>query len=152
MNSKVPLLKMDERNLQIALRVIGVMYLITIVSMFGIFIYRQFSLGQSISEFEDFAVLMTVNVMFVLTGLLYFGAVPIQKLKIKSILLGYVGFVLLGSLFTYAKYNVFQNPGLSIPQLFDKLVIIFVICGLITLFLVIFSYLGKRKLDKELED
>ena len=60
--------------------------------------------------------------------------------------------IVLGSLFTYAKYNIFQSPGLSFEQLFDKLIAIFSISGLIVFFWVILSILGKRKLDKELED
>jgi len=84
--------------------------------------------------------------------LLYFGAVPIQKIKIKNILMAYAIIIVLGSAFTYAKYNIFQSSGLSLSQLFDKLIIIFSISGLIVLFFVIFSLLGKRRLEKELED
>ena len=66
--------------------------------------------------------------------------------------LGLIDTVVLGSVFTYVKYNIFQNYGLSIEQLFNKLFIIFSISGIIVLFFVIFSFLGKRKLDKELEE
>ncbi len=152
MKTKKPFLNMDERSKQIAYKVIAVMYFLTIIAMQGISIYRQFVLGQSIHDFEDLAIIMTINSLFIVSALLYFGAIPIQKLKIKSILLGYAVIVVLGSLFTYAKYNIFQSPGLSIQQLLDKLVIIFSISGLVVLFFVIFSILGKRKLDKELED
>ncbi len=37
-------------------------------------------------------------------------------------------------------------------QLFDKLIIIFAITGMQPLFLLMLYYLGKRKMDKELED
>jgi hypothetical protein len=143
---------MDERSKLIAYKVIAVMYFLTIIAIQGVVMYRQFALQQSISDFEDIAIIMTINSLFLISALLFFGAIPIQKLKIKSILLGYAAIVVLGSLFTYAKYNIFQSPGLSFQQLFDKLLIIFTICGLIVLFFVIFSILGKRKLDKELED
>jgi len=143
---------MDERSKLLAYKVIAVMYFLTIIAIQGIVFYRQFALGQSIYDFEDIAIILTINSLFLITALLYFGAIPIQKLKIKTILLGYAGMIVLGSLFTYAKYNIFQSPGLSFVQLFDKLIIIFTICGLIVLFFVIFSILGKRKLEKELED
>lgn len=143
---------MDERSKLIAYKIIAVMYFLTIIAMQGAAIYRQLALGQSIGDFEDFAIILTVNSLFLITALLYFGAIPIQKLKIKSILLGYAAIVVLGSIFTYAKYNIFQSPGLSFPQLFNKLIIIFSISGLIVLFFVIFSILGKQKLDKKLED
>ena len=142
---------MDERNKLIAYKVIAIMYFLTILGILGIVFYRQFALGQSISDFEDIGIILTVNSLFLISALLYFGAIPVQKLKIKSILLLYAAIVVLGSIFTYAKYNIFQSPGLSFDQLLDKLLIIFAVSGLILLFFVIFSILGKRKLDKELE-
>jgi hypothetical protein len=97
------------------------------------------------------AIILTVNSLFLISALLYFGAVPIQKLRIKTILLGYLAIVVLGSLFTYLKYNLFQSPGLSFEQLLGKLLIISVISGLIVGFFILFSFLGIKKLDKELE-
>lgn len=151
MKRKKPFLNMDERNKRIAYKVITMMYFLTIISIVGIIMYRQFALRQSIYDFEDIAVILTVNSIFLISALLYFGAIPIQKLKIKTILAGYAAIIVLGSLFTYAKYNIFQSPGLSLSQLFDKLIIIFTISGLLVLFFIIFSILGKRKMDRELE-
>jgi hypothetical protein len=149
--TKKPFLNMDERNKQIAYRVIAIMYLLTILSIQGIVLYRQFVLGQEIGRFEDIAVIMTVNSIFLISALLYFGAIPIQKMRIKNILLLFVLFVLLGTAFTYAKYNIFQSPGLTAAQLFNKLIIIVSIIGLMMGFWVLLSYLGKKRLDKELE-
>jgi len=148
---KKPFLNMDERNKQIAYKVMAVMYLLTIVSMQIIVLYRQFSLGQDIHDFEDIALIMTINSLFLISALLYFGAIPIRKLKIKSIMLYYIVFVLLGSLFTFLKYNVFQSPGLSFVQLFDKLRIVATIVGLIMGFWIVLSWVGKRKIEKEIE-
>ena len=72
---------MDERNKLVAYRVIAIMYLLTILSIQGIVMYRQFALDQDIHDFEDIAVILTVNVVFLISALLYFGAVPVQKLK-----------------------------------------------------------------------
>ncbi len=142
---------MDERNKQIAFKVIAVMYFFTIIAMQGIVIYRQFALGQNISDFEDIAIIMTINSIFLISALLYFGALPIRKLKVKSIVLIYLAFVVLGTAFTYAKYNLFQSPGLSFEQLFDKLKIITAIIGLLMGFWILLSFLGKKRIDKELE-
>ena len=142
---------MDERNKQIAIKVIAVMYFFTIIAMQGIIIYRQFALGQNISDFEDIAIIMTINSIFLISALLYFGALPIRKLKVKSIVLIYLAFVVLGTAFTYAKYNLFQSPGLSFEQLFDKLKIITAIIGLLMGFWILLSFLGKKRIDKELE-
>ena len=143
---------MDERNKQVAYRIIAIMYFLTKLSMQGIVLYRQFVLGQEMSDFEDIAIIMTINSLFLISALLYFGAIPIRKLKIKTLLLIYLLFVVMGSAFTYVKYNVFQSPGLSFKQLFDKLIIVFAIIGIMMFFFVLFSILGKRRLDKEIED
>ena len=148
---KKHLLNMDERNRQIAFRIMAIMYLLTILSLQGIVLYRQFALGQEIKEFEDISLVLTVNSLFLVRALLYFGAIPVRKLKIKSILLIYFLLVVLGSLFTYVKYNVIGGPALTFSQLFDKLVIVFAVTGLILLFFIIFSILGKRKMERELE-
>lgn len=142
---------MDERNKIIAYKVIAVMYFLTIIVMQAIVLYRQFALGQEMSDFEDIAIIMTINSLFLISALLYFGAIQIRRLKIKSILLIYVVFVVLGILFTYAKYNIFQTPGLSIEQLFDKLIIIISIIGLIMGFWILLSIVAKKRIDKELE-
>lgn len=150
-NNKKPFLNMDERNKQVANKVISIMYFLTIIAMVGIIFYRQFVLGQAIREFEDIAVILTVNSLFLLSALLYFGAIPIRQLKLKSIVLIYFLMIILGSLFTYTKYNIFQSQGLTYEQLFEKLIIIMLIISLIFLFYIIISILGNRKLDKEIE-
>ena len=54
----------DERNKQVAYKVIAIMYFLTIIAMQAIVIYRQFALGQDIHDFEDIAILMTVNSLY----------------------------------------------------------------------------------------
>src|SRR5210317_524674 len=93
--TKKPFLNMDERNKQIAYKVISIMYFLTIFAMQGIVIYRQFALGQDLGDFEDIAIIMTVNSLFLISALLYFGAIPIRKLKAKSIIFIYLVFVIL---------------------------------------------------------
>ena len=150
--SKNQLLNMDERSKQIAGKVIAIMYFLTIIAIQIDVMYRQFVLDQNVHDFEDLAIILTINSLFLITALLYFGAIPIQKLKIKSVLLFYTWIIVLGSIFTYLKYNTFGSANLSISQLLEKLVIIFTISGLIVIFWIIFSILGKRKIEKELED
>jgi hypothetical protein len=149
--SRKPLLNMDERNKSIAYRVIAIMYFLTIIAMQGIVIYRQFALGQDMAEYEDIAIIMTINSLFLISALLYFGALPIRKLKIKNIIMIFIGFAILGSIFTYAKYNLLQSPALSMALIFDKIKIVIFIVGLILGFWVLLAYLGKRRTEKELE-
>lgn len=148
---KKPFLNMDERSKLLAYRIMSIMYLLTIFAMQAVVIYRQFVLGQELGGFEDIAIIMTVNSLFLISALLYFGAIPIRRLKLKSILLIYLLMVILGSLFTYAKYTIFAGPHLSFSQLFQKLIAVFAITGIIMLFFILFSILGKRKIEKELE-
>ena len=142
---------MDERNRQIAYKIISFMYFLTLLAMTAIVLYRQIVLGQDMHEFEDIAIILTVNSLFLISALLYFGAIPIRKLKVRSILLIYALLVVLGSLFTYANYNLFGGQGLTFKELFDKLIAVYAITGIIMLFFIIFSILGKRKMEKELE-
>ena len=143
---------MDERTKLIAYRVIAIMYFLTIMAMQGVIMYKQFVLGQSISDFEGFTIIYLVNVLFLLSALLFFGAIPIKKLRVKSLLLIYSLFIVLGSLFTFVKYNVFQKAGLTFQELMGKFFIVAAICGLILLFFIIFMLLGKRRQNKELEE
>ena len=142
---------MDERNREIALRVVAVMYFLTLIALQGVVIYRQFVLGQSIGDFEDLAIILTVNSIFLISALLFFGAVPIQRIKIRFVLLAYLLVVVLGSIFTYLKYNVFLQANLSMPQILDKISIVSAVSGLLVLFFVCFSLLGRKRMQKELE-
>ena len=142
---------MDERNKEIGLRVVAVMYFLTILALQGVSIYRQFALGQDIGDFEDIAIITTVNSIFLISALLYFGAIPIQKLRIGPILLSYAAIIVLGIIFTYVKYNVFQQANLSMAHIAEKIMIVAAVSGLIVLFFVIFALLGRRKLQKTLE-
>ena len=114
-------------------------------------LYRQLALGQDIEQFEDFAVIMTVNTLFLVSALLYFGAIPVQRLKIKLILLIYVVFLLLGVAFTFLKYNLLGDNPLSFIQLLEKVGIVAAILGIMMGFFILFSWLGKRRLEKEIE-
>lgn len=144
-------IKIDERNRQIGYRVISVMYFITIFTMQMIILYRQFVLGQQISEFEDLAILVTINSVFLISALLYFGAVSIRRMKIKTIIGFYFLFVILGTIFTYFKYFIFTDNHIPIQQFITKIFIVAAIVALLMSFWVIMSVLGNKRTEKELE-
>jgi len=144
--------KMDERNRQVALKVMAIMYLLTIMALQGVMIYRQLVLDQDIHDFEDVAIIVTINTVFLVSALLYFGAIPVRRIKVKYLLIIYLVFVVMGSLFTFLKYNVFLDANLPMSQLFHKLIIIFAVTGMLMLFYLLFYYLGKRKMEKDLEE
>jgi len=151
MKNKKPFLNMDERNKQIAYKTMSTMYIITIVSLQFMILYRQLILHQPAEEFEDMAILATVNSLFLVTGLLYFGAIPIQRIKIKVILFFYFLILILGSAFVWLKYKWIAEVPLSNSAILEKISIVASITGIIVLFWVLFSWLGKRKQEKDLE-
>jgi hypothetical protein len=151
MKDKKPFLNMDERNRLIAYKTMSIMYIITIVSLQFMILYRQLILNQPTDEFEDMAILATVNSLFLVTGLLYFGAIPIQRIKIKVILFFYFLILVLGSAFVWLKYKWIADIPLSNSAIFEKISIVASVTGIIVLFWVFFSWLGKRKMEKELE-
>jgi len=127
------------------------MYLITLYALIGIALYRQFVLHQAVEEFEDIAIVITFNSICLLGAILYFGGIPIRKFKLKTIIIIYIVFVVLGFLFTLLKYKVLVDPPLSMSDIFGKLYIIVTICGLLMLLWIISAYLGKQKIEKDLE-
>ncbi|UCE48395.1 MAG: hypothetical protein JSW47_22725 [Phycisphaerales bacterium] len=143
-------LNMDERNLNITCRICTVMYLITLAALMGIMIVRQFTFDQPVDQFEDIAILVTANVIFLVGAILYFGGVTFGKLKIRFILAGYVIYVVVGFAFTFVKYRFLTDPPLSLGQTFGKLNIIVTICGLLVAGFALFAYLGRRKVEKDL--
>ena len=142
---------MDERNVNIVYKICTIMYIITLMILIGIISYRQFALNQAIGEFNDIAIVVTINVIFLLGAIFYFGGITFKKFKLKYIITAFIVYVLIGFIFTCFKYRVLINPPLSVSEIIGKLYIIVPICGLLTAVWVIFAYLGKRKVDKDLE-
>jgi hypothetical protein len=143
---------MDERGKLVAYRVIAIMYFLTIMAMQGVIMYRQLALDQNIHAYEDFAIIFVVNVIFLISALLYFGAIPVQKLSLKAIAFIYFLIIVLGGLFTFLRYNVFGSADLTFAQLMNKFLIVMAVSGLLLLFFVIFTLLGKWRMNKELDD
>ena len=119
--------------------------------MTGTIFYRQFVLHQSIEQFEDIAVILTVNVLALIGTVLYRGGILFASFRIKYILAAYLAYVVVGFAFTFVKYKFLVEEPLSLNEIFSKLGIIVVICGLIIALFTFFAYLGKRKIDKQLE-
>lgn len=152
MKTKKNNLRLDERNVLLALKVIAVMYVLTIMAIQAIVIYRQMALGQTIHDFEDIAIILVVNSLFLVSALLYFGAIPLRRIKIGTVLLVYGLIVVLGSIFVYLKYMVFNDSGLTTPQILNKILSVAAVTGIIVVFWVILSLLGKRRLDNQIDD
>ena len=143
---------MDERSRLIIYRICTILYYFTMVALMGVLLYRENILKQPVREFNDIAIIFTVNTIVLLGAVLYFGGIIFSRFKIKTILSVYVIFVIIGFLFTFFRYRVFVDPPLSIGEIFNKLYIIVIICGLLTLFWAFLAFLGKKKVDDAINE
>jgi hypothetical protein len=144
--------KLDERDLNNFRKICTTLYLITIYSLIGILSYRQFVLNQPNEEWNDIAILLTINILATLGAYLYFtGGVDIRKFKLRHMLIGFAGFVVVGLAFTIIKYAVILGQSISWVDVWDYLWIVVKISGLLALGLGLLAYLGSRRIEKRIE-
>jgi hypothetical protein len=149
---KKGLFRLDERDLDILRRICTTMYIITVYALMGAQLYRQFVLHQAIEEHEDIAVIIVFNVIVFLGSLLYIsGGVDPRKIKLRWIMAGYVGFVLLGFAFTVFKYRILLGQELGLTQVVDYFFTVVKVSGLLALVLGLLAYLGSRRVEKQIE-
>jgi hypothetical protein len=109
-------------------------------------------LQQPNTEWNDIAILLSVNILAVLGAYLFIsGAVDVRKFKLHHVLIGFVGFVIFGLSFTVFKYAVLLGQDLSWWDVLDSLWIVVKISGLIALGLGMLAYLGSRRIEKLIE-
>jgi len=142
----------DEREMTAFLKICTTMYIITLFSLMIMQLYRQFVLEQPQREWNDIAMVMTVNVLVMLGSVLYLtGSVNPKKIKLRYILAGYGGFVLIGFLFTIFKYTVLLGEDLTLEQVVDCFWTVLVISGILVLVWGLLAYLGSRRIEKQIE-
>ena len=128
------------------------MYIITLFSLMIMQLYRQFVLEQPQREWNDIAMVITVNVLVILGSVLYLtGSVNPKKIKLRYILAGYGGFVLIGFLFTIFKYTALLGEDLTLKQGVDYFWTVLVISGILVLVWGLLAYLGSRRIEKQIE-
>jgi hypothetical protein len=127
------------------------MYGITLLLLLCTLLYRQFVLDQPTKEFRDLANIFTFNVIFLFGALFYFGGFPFKRIRPLALVAIYVGFVILGFLFTIFKYTILLDRHLGMDGMLGILRIVSTICGAFVVVYAILAYAGKRKIDKEIE-
>jgi hypothetical protein len=148
---KTPL-NFDEREMNDFRNICTIMYIITLFALMSIQLYRQFVLYQPQQEWNDIAMLITINVIVLLGAVLYLtGAVNPQKIRWSNLIVGYVGFVLLGLAFTVFKYTVLLGQQVGLAQVWNYLLTVVVISGILVVSLGVLAYLGSRRIDKQIE-
>jgi hypothetical protein len=143
---------LDERERNVYRDLITVLYFITLAVLIGMQLYRQFVLGQPTSQWNDIALLITFNVLFLFGGGLYLsGTVNPMNIKAGYIVIGYAVFVLAGLLFTIFKYAVLLEQEVGLEQVWDYFLIILPITAVLMIGWGILGYLGHRRVEKQLE-
>jgi hypothetical protein len=128
------------------------MYILTIVAMIGIINYRQYVLGQPHQQWDDIAMLMTINVIVLLGAVLYLtGAFNPIKVKPVYLVAGYLVFVLLGLAFTVFRYTVLLGQEFTLVEVQDALLTVAAISGILFLAWGLLAYLGNRRIEKQIE-
>lgn len=146
------LFNLDERERNICRNLIAVLYFITLAVLIGMQLYRQFVLGQPSEQWNDIALLITSNVLFLLGGGFYLsGTVNLKNIKIRNIVIGYTVFVLVGLLFTIFKYAVLLGQDVGLEQVWDYFLIILPITAVLMIGWGLLGYLGHRRMEKQLE-
>jgi hypothetical protein len=142
----------DEREMNIFRKICTTLYFLTLYSLMGIQLYRQFVLHQPHQEWDDIAILITFNVVVLLGSVLYLsGGIEPKRIKLRYIIAGYVGFVLLGFAFTIFKYTILLRQELSLAQVLEYLFTVIKISGLLVLAWGLLAYLGNRRVEKQIE-
>lgn len=142
--------KLDERNMYVIKRVFTIMYILNLLSLIFIVNYRQFVLGQDTDQFTDVANVLVFNIIVGIAAILYLGGITFPKIKFWIAFLFYLGFIALGIAFTLFKYGVIYNMDLSFDFVLDKVLIVTVISAILLSVFLLFGYLGKKKIEKDI--
>lgn len=144
--------KLDERENNVFRNLISVLYFITLAVLIGLQLYRQFVLQQPREQWNDIALLITFNVLFLIGGWLFLsGTVNLKSIKMRYILIGYAAFVLAGLLFTIIKYAVLLDQDVGLEQVWEYILIILPITAVLVIGWGILGYLGYLRMEKKLE-
>ena len=145
--------KLDERERNAYKDLIVILYFITLVVLIGAQLYRQFVLRQPSQQWDDIALLITFNVLFLLGGGLFLsGKVNLKKIKFRYIVMGYATFVLIGLLFTLFKYAVLLGQGIGLEHVWNYLKIILPITAILGIGWGLLGYLGQRRMENKLKE
>ena len=143
---------LDEREQNVYRSLITWLYFITLTVLIAMQLYRQFALDQPMEQWNDIALLITFNVLFLLGGGLYLsGALNLRKIKARYIVIGYAAFVLIGLLFTIFKYAILQGQDVGLEQIWDYFLIVAPITAVLLIFWGLLGYLGHRRVEKQIE-
>ncbi len=78
------------------------------------------------------------------------GVVNPKVVRIRYLIVGFTGFVLLGLAFTIFKYSILLEQTLSVRQLLDNFFTVLKISALLIGFWGLLAYLGNKRMEKRI--
>ena len=145
------IIKLDERGNRIFRKISSVLYIVTIYSLIGFQLYRQFVLNQPQEEWNDIAILISINAIVWVGSLLYLsGVVNPRVVRMRYLIIGFTGFVIIGLVFTIIKYSVLLDQTLSMSLILDSFFMVLKISALLIGFWGLLAYLGNKRMEKRI--
>jgi hypothetical protein len=144
---KGPGLQVDERTTATTRKICTWLYLLTIFVLWLDVCWRQFIVGQPLSQFADLAALMAANVILFIGALLYYGGVSIPKIRASAVLIVYLICIAVGMAFTFWKYHLS-----SLSEILWRLLLVAAISVVVVLIYVLAAYRGSKKVDRKIEE
>jgi len=145
------LFNLDERGNRLVRQISSALYIITLYSLIGLQLYRQFVLNQPSEEWNDIAILISINAIVWIGALLYLGGVFNPRVvRMRYLMLGFTGFVILGFVFTLFKYSVLLDQTLSMSLILDSFFMVLKISALLIGLWGLLAYLGNRRMEKRI--
>ena len=143
--------KLDERGNRIVRKISSVLYIVTIYSLIGFQLYRQFVLNQPQEEWNDIAILISINAIVWVGSLLYLsGVVNPRVVRMRYLIIGFTGFVIIGLVFTIIKYSVLLDQTLSMSLILDSFFMVLKISALLIGLWGLLAYLGNKRMEKRI--
>ena len=144
--------KLDERDLNVFRKICTTFYIITIYTLIGIVSYRQFILHQPTKEWNDIAMLLTINILAALGAYLFIvGGIEVKRFKLHHVLIGFAAFVAFGLGFTVFKYAVLLGQNIGRGDVWEYFLTVVRISGILALGLLLLAYLGNLRMEKKIE-
>ena len=145
-------LNLDERGMGVVRRISTVLYVITLYSLVAVQLYRQFALHQPQEEWNDIAIIISFNVIVWLGAVLYLtGLVNPKNVKLRELIAGFIGFVLIGFAFTVFKYSVLLGQKLVMSNVLEILLTVIKISAFLVISWGLIAYLGNLRMEKQIE-
>lgn len=137
----------DERQKNILQTIATRMYILTLLALWADMMYRTFALGQSPDDFEDIAIILTVNALAVLAAFFWHKGFQPGKSGVLKILGLYVIMLVLGTIFVILKYGTADTA-----LLLDKIGITAAILAIMALVYGFISHRGQKHAESEITD